>query len=987
MILTTYKGFRILQTIPLPELKCVMKVLIHETSKAEVLHIENDDPENVFCLSFQTLPPTSNGVAHILEHTVLCGSTKFPIKDPFFAMNRRSLNTFMNALTGTDFTCYPAASQIPKDFYNLLDVYIDAVFYPNLNEMSFRQEGHRLEFENPDNPKTPLVYRGIVYNEMKGALNNGSSRMHEALTHALFPNITYGVNSGGDPKEIPKLTYEELINFHQTFYHPSRCLFFFYGNFPLETHLDFLEERILKNVKPCLPLPPIPLQPRFTERQRLQKTYPIASDENISDKTLVSFGWLTCSILDQKACLALSILEVLLLDTDASPLKKALLGSGFCKHLSSYLDPDINEVPFAIHLKGCNEKDVEDIEKVLFTTLKAVAASGFTKESIENAIHQMEFHRSEITNDYYPFGLTLFMRSGLLKQHGVSPEQGLLVHSLCDWIRDQAENNSNFFKDLIKKYLIDNTHMVQMTLIPDTTQNEKEAEEERCQLDVIKKDLSTPETEALITKAQALKKFQLDQALQNIDILPKIDLADVPEKARYFALKEETFQSMRVFRHDCFTNEIGYADLFFKLPPLSTIELQHLRLMSTVLHQLGCAGQSYEEMLHKIQACTGGIFSYLNLHIQAEDPTQFHPTFAVRTKALYRNLKDALPLVSAFLLSPDFTNKERLKMILRKHHSALESGFTQSALKHAINLSAASLNVPSYIANTWYGLNYHQWIDKLLKNIDSTLEILPKTFEALLSKILKAPYHDLVLTMEEEAYKVVKDNQFYGLTKVPSGENPPWRFDVNLVAIENQARIISSPVAFIGKVFNTISFVHPDAPLLNLAAYLFDNLTLHKRIREEGGAYGGGAVSNVLSGNFYFYSYRDPNIYSTLLAFEEAVQAVVLGQFNESDLEEAKREIFQNLDAPLSPGSRADVAYLWQLEGKTQIVRQAFRDQIRKATGSEISRAVATHILPNFAKGKTVVFAGKELVEKENALAIAEGHNPLPIYSIYDPSP
>jgi Zn-dependent M16 (insulinase) family peptidase len=257
------------------------------------MHIATEDPENLFCLSFQTIPDTSNGVAHILEHTVLCGSQKFPVKDPFFAMNRRSLNTFMNALTGADFTCYPAASQVPKDFYNLLEVYLDAVFHPDLKELSFLQEGHRLEFTNPADPQSPLEYKGIVYNEMKGALSSSSARLAEAINQSLFPDVTYGINSGGDPKDIPKLSYKELKEFHQKFYHPSRCLFFFYGNMPLESHLDFIAKHTLDQTEKQPPLPPLPLQPRFKEPVYRTLSYPIAPEEDPTDKALIGLTWLT----------------------------------------------------------------------------------------------------------------------------------------------------------------------------------------------------------------------------------------------------------------------------------------------------------------------------------------------------------------------------------------------------------------------------------------------------------------------------------------------------------------------------------------------------------------------------------------------------------------------------------------------------------------------------------------------------------------------
>ncbi len=430
-----YRNFQVTKSLRIDELQCQLIELTHLPTSARVMHIANEDPENLFCLSFQTLPDNSDGVAHILEHTVLCGSAKFPVKDPFFGMTRRSLNTFMNALTGADFTCYPAATQISKDFYNLLDVYLDAVFHPNLQLYSFLQEGHRLEFAVSSNPDSPLEYKGVVFNEMKGAMASAEARMHEALNKALFPDITYGYNSGGDPKEITNLTYGKLKEFHEKYYHPSRCLFFFYGNMPLEGHLDFIESQTLESTVMAPPLPPLPLQTRFKAPKVLHERYPIAFDESTDHKTLIAFGWLTCHILDQEELLALSILEILLLSTDASPLKKALLKSGLCKQVSSYIDTDINEIPFTITVRGCNPENAAALKEVIYTTLKQVILTGIPLQQLENALHQMEFYRSEINGDSGPFGLSLFMRSALLKQHGADSEQGLKIHALSETLR------------------------------------------------------------------------------------------------------------------------------------------------------------------------------------------------------------------------------------------------------------------------------------------------------------------------------------------------------------------------------------------------------------------------------------------------------------------------------------------------------------------------------------------------------------------------
>lgn len=974
-----YNGFKVTRIVPIHELQCKLRELVHVNTGARVLHIENDDPENVFCLSFQTLPSSSNGVAHILEHTVLCGSHKFPIKDPFFSMNRRSLNTFMNALTGSDFTCYPASTQIPQDFYNLLEVYLDAVFHPILDEMSFKQEGHRLEFEIPDDMESPLTYRGIVFNEMKGALNSGSARMHEALLKALYPDLTYGTNSGGSPEDIPKLTYQELLDFHQTYYQPSRCLFFFYGDMPLEKHLDFILKHTLKSAEPLPALAPIPRQPRFDAPKKFEFSYPAPTGEPTQDKTLISFAWLTCHALDQETCLALGILEVILLDTDASILKKTLLQSGLCKQVSSFFDADISEIPFAIELKGCNPENGEPLIALIKKTLNRVVKEGISKESVENAIHQYEFHRSEITGDYYPYGLTLFMRSCLLAQHGGDPALGLIIHSLFDSIRKKSDEDPQYFTDLIKKWFLDNTHFVQVSLIPDTELERQEQAQEKQILQEIKKHLTQEEALSITQEAEELKAFQDRQEGESLDILPKVTLADIPHKARDYPLSHHHVGNLSIYHHDCFTNEIGYADIFFELPALSETELIYARILTVILAQVGAGKRSYEETLHEIQANTGGVNTYLTLHMQAKDSNRFFPAFAIRGKALHRKLLHLFPLLHDFIASPNFSDRRRLEEILKKHHTALESSLNQNALRYAVNISASGLSLPSHVANLWYGLDYYKMVRDLAENFDDHAEELKSRLTALVAKITRQGPPDLVISSSQKEFERLKSHHFYGLSSIAKSTKSPWDCDLILPQIEPQGRIISSPVAYIGKVFKTVPYIHPDAPALSLSAFLFDNLTLHKKIREEGGAYGCGAVSNALSGNYYFYSYRDPNIVSSLNAFEEAIANVLDGQFDDQNLEEAKLEIIQDFDNPISPGARADAAYNWLKQGKTKELRQNFREQLLATTQDDVMAAVKAHILPQFQTGTTVVFAGRDLLQSETDKLEAEGKIPLRI--------
>ena len=601
-----YGDFVVTKFLQIAEINCILRELQHLPSGAHVMHLANDDPENLFCLSFKTYPSSSNGVAHILEHTVLCGSRKFPVKDPFFSMSRRSLNTFMNALTGSDFTCYPAASQNEEDFYNLMEVYIDAVFHPELKRMSFLQEGHRYEFTDPKDPATPLQIKGIVFNEMKGSLGAADTRLWHALMAELVPDLTYAYNSGGDPKSIPDLTYAELIGFHETYYHPSRCLFFFYGDLPLKKHLDFLAEHALKNVLPFLPIAPIQKQKLFSAPKHIEMSYPVSENDELSDRTMVTFGYLTAPLLNQEEVLALSVLDCILMETDASLLKAALLKSKLCVHADAFMDAEMSEVPYAIVCKGCDSKNVDKIETALKKALSDIVAKGIPLSMIEAAIHQLEFSRLEIAGDHAPFGLTLFMRSALAKQHGCDPENSLMVHSLFEKLLAKVKD-PDYLTGLIKKYFLDNPHCVRLVMHPDPALSSKETEEEKQTLKKIQASLTKDEVETILKDTEELAIYQKQTEQQSLDVLPKVNLDAVSPLIRDFSLKSSKHGNLDIFHHDCFTNHILYADLIFDLPHVSDEDLPYVHLLTSLLPEIGSASRTYEENLDYIQAHTGGI--------------------------------------------------------------------------------------------------------------------------------------------------------------------------------------------------------------------------------------------------------------------------------------------------------------------------------------------------------------------------------------------
>ncbi len=970
-------NFTTLKTEEIEEIQCTLIELEHTPSGAHVLHLACDDPENFFNICLPTRPTTSNGVAHILEHVVLCGSKKFPLHDPFFSMTRRSLNTFMNAMTGADFTCYPAASLVPKDFYNLLEVYLDAVFHPLLTKLSFLQEGHRLEFQKPEDPNSPLMFKGIVFNEMKGALATGEARLAETLMAALFPDTTYGVNSGGDPHAILSLTYDELVSFHKTFYHPSRALFFFYGNLPLEQHLDFLDKHALAGVERLSLLPPLPKQPRFSERVEKVETYPIAKEERLDEKSYISFGWLCGSILEQKELLALNVLEIVLLGSDAAPLKRALLKSGLCKQVESHLDSEMNEIPFIITCKGCREGDAAAVEKIVYEVLENSAKKGLSEPLIEGALHQLELARTEIKGGNAPYGLHLCFSSALLKLHGGNPEDGLRIHSLFSQLRESL-CDPQFLPRLIEKYFLHNTHAVRLEMNPSQTQNEKEREIEQQRLESICGKLEDRDVSAILTSSQALETRQEEDPSSQLEMLPQVTLSDISKQGEEFDLEIQRSGPLEVFHHNCFTNEIVYADLIFDLPELASEDLPYVRLFANILPQIGCGGRSYKEHLDYLIEHTGGVGVSLDLSQQAEGADQMRPSLCLHGKALYRKKERLFPVFYDLMTSADFTDLERITSILSKHYHAIENGIQKNSLRYAVNLASKGHSMPANLTNQWFGLDYFHALKKIYVDFEKKPSQVVEKLEQMRDLCLKKRGGELVLACDQKLAHEMQQTGFYGLDQLDPSDQTRWRPSLPREKSLSQARITASPVAFTALLFKTIGFTHPDAAALSVASEIMENRVLHKRIREQGGAYGSGAVHGLISGEFYFYTYRDPYLAKSVEACFEAIDKVAGGEFTDRDLEEALLGLFQEIDSPSPPGVRAITAYNRLRSGRTSEKRAHFRERLLHMTKEEISRAVALHLQSGIEQATLVTFAGKDLLERENSLL----KHPLPIYEI-----
>lgn len=954
-----YNHYQLKKRFHIAELSVVLNVIEHTPSGAQIIHIDADDPENVFCLSFKTLPTSSNGVAHILEHTVLCGSDKFPVKDPFFAMQKRSLNTFMNALTGSDFTCYPAASLNKKDFYNLLEVYLDAVFHPKLLENSFLQEGHRLEFANKDDPTTPLEIKGIVYNEMKGAMGSSDSRLWHAILKELTPDLTYAHNSGGDPKEIIQLSYQELKDFYQQYYHPSRCLFYFYGNFPLKNHLDFIDQMVLHDIKPVPPLTYVKKQHPFSSPKIAHIEIPAPKSDDLTQENVISFGYLTCEIENQLDLLALTVLDSYLMDTDNSILKKALLDSGLCDAIDSYMDPEMTQVPYVIFCRGVKLEDHEKIKNVIEATFKTVSETGISKKDLASSLHQLELSRTEISGEGNPFGLTLFMRSALNYQHGVSPEKGLIFHELFNELNALLETKT-FIQSLVEKYFIQNKTRVDILGKASSSLLEKEAFEETQFLIDLKNKLTDEQKQALVEKAQKLHQFQKMQEHQDIECLPKISLSDVDRNIRSYVLDQKI---PGLYTFEGFTNGMVYADTILSFDGFTEEELKLLPILASLITEVGVKDFSFEKTLEDMHAFTGGISASCNVLTDVENPSKVLPVITLKGKSLKRNVGSFLELLYNLTYHPRFDELKRLEDLINQLYATLQNKFARQAMRYASNLALSQFSASGKIAYLFYGLPFYEKIKQLKADGAEGIQQLSLALKALYKKWLKNPLCELMIVSDKGTSAEMRSFALRHFSHLIAFDIPNQEFKFEKGFIK-EAHLIPASVAFNIKAFNTQSYADPSSSDLLVASSILENVYLHHDIREIGGAYGAGANYMLSSGSFYFHSYRDPHIAATFFAYEKAQENLIQGNFCHKELEEAKICIIQQLDMPLNPLAKAMVAYTHLKEKRTPLLRQNFRDRILSSTKEDIEKTASIYLNPD-QKASFVTFAGADIWKKD----------------------
>ena len=964
-------GYLIDRIVLLKEISSVLYSLEHQATGAKHIHISNRDKENTFSVAFKTVPNNSTGVAHILEHTVLCGSRKYPVRDPFFSMLKRSLSTFMNAFTASDWTMYPFSTQNKKDYYNLMGVYLDAVFFPRLEPLSFKQEGHRLEIEASPEGRDPetlrLVYKGVVYNEMKGAMSSPDQVMVRSILRALYPSTTYRYNSGGDPTEIPTLSTEQLKAFHRKHYHPSNSFFYTYGNLPLKDHLSFLEAEVMASFKRIDPGTDVASQPRWKHPRSVSFPYPFGKNEDASKKYQVCLGWLTADIKDAFEILSLTLLEQILLGNSASPLRKALIDSGLGSALcdGSGFGADNRDTMFVCGLKDVELSAAGKIETIIYSVLNDLAENGVDKELVDSAIHQIEFHRKEITNTPYPYGIKLLLTFSSSWFHGGDPVDILNFDSDLAKLQNEL-GQGPFFENLIKRYFLENPHRVQLTLIPDQNMEQKEERRVREELDRIMKGLSQSDIDRIKQDAEDLRRLQ--ESEEDVACLPTLQREDVPSTVP--VIKESAVEdALRATFYNQATSGIVYFAAAAGGGLLSNMLLPVAPFFCYALSRVGTTIRDYTEMARLIDAHTGGFGLSTHARTRYDGAGGCLPFISVNGKCLLRNKDRMFRIIQELLHHADFSDLARLKSLLLQYLAGLESMVVQSGHRLAISLASRNLSSTRRLTEIWNGVHQLRTIKRLADELnEEKLNALSRDLEAIGRSLFTRNNFQMALIGEDSAMTNAQESALSLIDGFVDGKADGFRApDITVEdKIVREGWSTSSAVSFVALAFETVRMEHEDAPALSVISRILRSKYLHREIREKGGAYGGFAIYSPEDGLFSFASYRDPHIVSTLNVFENASGFIRTGSFIEDDVKEAILQVCSEIDKPDPPGPAARKAYYRKIISLSDDMRYRFKGRLLSLTRSRVMQAAEKYFIENETPKAVAVISGEEKLKAAN---------------------
>ena len=937
-------------------------ILKHKKSGARIAILSNNDDNKVFYIGFRTPPEDETGVPHIIEHTTLCGSKKFPVKDPFIELAKGSLNTFLNAMTYPDKTVYPVASCNDQDFKNLMDVYLDAVFNPNITkyEEIFKQEGWHYELTGKDDE---LKINGVVYNEMKGAYSSPDEVLSSQIYRSLFPDNTYSKDSGGNPEYIPKLTYEAYLDFYHKYYHPSNSYIYLYGDMDVVERLEWLDREYLSLYDYKKVNSEINKQPAFDEIKNVEAQYSITMDDSQENKTYLSYNRVVGDTLDEMLYQAFDVLDYALVSSPGAPVKQALIDAGIGDDVYGSYDAGILQPVFSFVAKNANASQADEFESIIENTLKEVVKTGINKEALLAGINSSEFKFREADFGQFPKGL-LFGLNCL--DSWLFDDMKPFIHLEClgTFAKLRKAVDTDYFEKLIQEYLLDNTHGSSVTVKPKRGLGNEREEALAKELSDYKASLSDEEIKKLIEDTEHLKKYQEEPSSdEDLRKLPMLTRADMKKNAMPFSNIEDELLDVKVVRHDIESNGIDYISFLFDAGDFAQSELGYLGFFTNALGLVSTERYSYTDLANATNIYTGGISTGTASHPDIKDRNNFVFKFEVKLKVLEKNLDKALELMEQMLLSSDFTDTKRLGELVAQIKARLQANLSSSGHLVAAMRSMSSFSRYALYQDELKGVAFYRSICRIEKELSESPKSVSDKLAAIAKKLFARNRMLISFTGNNEAYGNAKPS----LEKVIAG------FD-KMSAVGNQAEvhfntakeafIDASQIQYVAKTGDFICEGYEYTGALRLLRIILSYDYLWINVRVKGGAYG--CMNTFLrSGESYFVSYRDPNLSDTLDVYDRIPEYIKSFSPDERDMTKYIIGTFSALDTPMNPeakGSRSLSAYL---EGITYEQIQKERNEILNAQPEDIRRLA--DLVKAVLKKDSICVIGNENMIKESA--------------------
>ncbi len=921
-------GFELSHEKFIRELNTTARIYRHVKTGAELLSLINDDENKAFGITFRTPPSDSTGVAHILEHSVLCGSRKYPVKEPFVELLKGSLKTFLNAMTYPDKTTYPVASQNVQDFYNLIDVYLDAVFHPRLTPYVLQQEGWHLELDAPDRPMT---YKGVVYNEMKGAYSSPDRVLGEYTQQSLFPDITYGLDSGGHPLHIPNLTFETFLAFHRTYYHPSNARITFCGDDPPEERLRIVDV-YLRDFDRIEIDSSIPLQPPFREPRRMVRSFAAGGADAGPAKGMISVNWLLPETLDAELNLTATILDYILLGMPASPLRRALIASGLGEDLAGVgLEAELRQMYFSTGMKGIDVGNADRIQRLILDTLTSLADQGIDPATIEAAFNTIEFRLRENHSGGYPRGLLLMLRSLTTWLYDGDPLALLAFEAPLQAVKTKLATHPSCFQDFIRHHLLDNPHRTTLVLEPDAGLGQRLEAEEGDRLEEIRQGLDTAQIEAVIRQTHELKCLQeASDPPEALATIPMLRVADLDKTNKLIPVEDRDCSGSAVLYHDLFTNGIVYLDVGLDVRQLEGRHLSYLPLYGRALSEIGTRSEDYVAFTQRISGKTGGIQPKVFTSM-VKDTMGSTAYLFLRGKAMVSQTGELVQILHDVLQGVRLQDRERFRQMVLEEKARHEQGVV-AAGHQIVGLRLRSrFNEADWATEQMGGVSYLLFLRQLARAVDDDWPSVLAALEDIHRILVNRSTMKFNVTVDDAGWTRLQPHMRNLIDALPqAGDGHPDWTPVGIPA--NEALLAPSQVNFVGKAANLYDLgyrFHGSA--LVITRYLRTSF-LWDRVRVQGGAYGAFSQFNHLTGVFTLLSYRDPNLLETLDVFDRCGSFLAETDLGGDEVSKAIIGTIGELDGYMLPDAKGFASLVRRLSGNTEEARQRLRDEVLGTT-------------------------------------------------------